>query len=128
MDLIAIALLFLKAVESGDIEAAMAHCKPTAEFAFLPSLGGPQPMASGLDMLKNQIFTAFDEDGLTLTVTRTLSSQDFVVVEFTGTATLKTGKPYTNFYSMNIAFEGDKIQWARPFTDTLLLNNVMSEQ
>ncbi len=111
------------AFENGDMKFYEAHLANDIHWNIL---GNEKPIIGKkefLEVMKMQDLESFPE----ITITNIVAEGDYVVVESTGKATIKTGKQYNQTYCDIYQFKDGKIQNLTTYLDTALSNKVLSE-
>ena len=76
--------------------------------------------------LLRPLFSQF-ADTYTATASRFIAEDDYVVVEFGGRSTTKTGKPYNNNYCRIYRIAGGKLQEVTEYLDTELVSAALAD-
>jgi ketosteroid isomerase-like protein len=76
--------------------------------------------------LLRPLFSQF-ADTYTATASRFIAEDDYVVVEFRGRSTTKTGKPYNNNYCCIYRIAGGKLQEVTEYLDTELVSAALAD-
>ena len=109
-----------KAFARGNMEFAEAYLADSIKWNILgndPLLGREQV----LEVSKMLQLQSFPE----ITINNIVSEGDFVVVESTGNAQTKKGKPYNQAYCEVFRFDKDKIQEITTYLDTALSQQML---
>lgn len=80
-----------------------------------------------IDKLVSRVESRLDEPTVA-TIKNIIAEGDHVVVESSGKATTKTGKPYNNTYCEIYRFSNDKIQEVTIYLDTALIEAVLGRR
>lgn len=115
-----VALSFLAAYWRGDLSAALEFCTPTATMELPASIPIPTPerMARLLPVVFSRVYPRFVGSRFDVEVDRVIARGALVVVEYIATGRLVEGGDFRCRYAMVIETDGDKIAWARAYTDT----------
>lgn len=112
-----------KAFENGDMKFYEAHLANDIHWNIIGNKNPVIGKKEYLEVLKMQDLESFPD----VTITNIVAEGEYVVVESTGKATTKTGKPYNQIYCDVYRFKDKKIQEVTTYLDTSLSNKVLSE-
>ena len=116
----AAALHFLEAYWRADLACALGVCAPHAEID-LPqsvSLPSPAPLAEVLPLIFANVYPRFVDGTFSIAVERILSDQRSVVVEYTASGPLVSGRTFHCRYLVLIEVVDGLVVRFRPYTDT----------
>lgn len=111
---------FLAAYWRADLAAALAHCAPgaTIELAKSLPLVTPAPVADVLPRIFRDVYPRFEGSRFEVTTDATLADEERVLVEYTASGRLTSGKPFECRYAAVLEFAAGKIERLRMYTDT----------
>jgi len=121
------AVQFLQAFWRGDVDSAIQHSTPDAEFVFARSLPYPRrcSLRDALDQIVNGLFAGFDPPGqFDVEIGHVVATGDQVTVEYSASGKLANGRDYANDYIMAFTFRDGRIAEQRAYTDTLHLSRL----
>ncbi len=104
------------AFENGDMNFYEAHLADDIRWNILGNKNPIKGKPEYLEVLKMQDLESFPK----VTIVNIIAEGDYVVVESTGKATTKKGKPYNQTYCDIYRFKDDKIQEVTTYLDTAI--------
>jgi ketosteroid isomerase-like protein len=118
------ALQFLEAYWRADFEGALAVCTPNAcieaPLALPQSVASSSPaaLAEVLPIIFTKVYPRFVGSRFAIQIDRVLTDDSTVVVEYTATGSLVSGRPFHCRYLVIVEIDGGKVRRFRPYTDT----------
>ena len=111
---------FLDAYWRADLSAALALCTHNAVIVLARSLpiATPAPVAEILPMIFRNVYPRFEGGRFDVTIERTISDDEGVLVEYTARGKLTNGTLFECGYAAVLEFASGKIARLRMYTDT----------
>ncbi len=107
-----------EAFENGDMKFYEAHLANDIHWNIIANKNQITGKKEYLEVMKMQDLESFPE----ITIRNIIAEGEYVVVESTGKATTRTGKPYNQTYCDIYRFKEEKIQEVTTYLDTALVN------
>ena len=111
---------FLEAYWRADLPGALGLCAPgaTVELARSLPIVTPAPVAEILPRIFRDVYPRFEGGRFDVTIDRTISDDQGVVVEYTARGKLTNGTLFECGYAAVLEFVAGKIERVRMYTDT----------
>ena len=111
---------FLAAYWRADLATALAYCSADAVIILARSLpiATPAPVGAILPLIFRDVYPRFEGGRFDVTIERTLTEGDSVLVEYTARGKLTSGSQFECDYAAVLDFAAGKIVRVKMYTDT----------